>query len=141
MPAPYTGKCLCGGVHLKISSEPVTVVSCHCGHCSKGAGGTNQVVAPFPKDDVEVTKGQELITTYVFTDTSSGKGKDKTFCKVCGTPLWTVTESARVQNQLLVRTVVLENGLTWKPACAIFTKNRPSWLPAASGVVDYEAAP
>lgn len=44
MSAPYTGSCLCGSVRLNITSEPVAVLSCFCEHCTKGAGGTHQLV-------------------------------------------------------------------------------------------------
>lgn len=44
MAARYSGSCLCGGIRITIASEPTAVLSCFCEHCSKGAGGTNQVV-------------------------------------------------------------------------------------------------
>jgi hypothetical protein len=44
MPTPYSGRCLCGSVQFVITSEPAAVMSCYCEHCSKGAGGTNQIV-------------------------------------------------------------------------------------------------
>lgn len=47
MPAPYTGSCLCGAVGLSISTEPAAVLSCFCTHCSKGAGGSHQLVCHF----------------------------------------------------------------------------------------------
>lgn len=52
MPAPYSGKCLCGGVRLTVKSEPVTVLSCFCVHCSKGAGGCNQLVGLLQLNEV-----------------------------------------------------------------------------------------
>ncbi|KAK3318717.1 Mss4-like protein [Apodospora peruviana] len=137
----YEGKCLCGGIRFTISSEPSFVGSCYCLHCIKGSGGVNQVVGRFSKKDVKIEAGEDLITTYVFTDTSTGKGKDKTFCKTCGAPLWTVPESARKSDELLIRTALLENGSEIKPKVAIFTRTRASWVPSIEGVPDFETMP
>jgi hypothetical protein len=41
----YNGSCLCGGVKFTISADPVILLSCFCEHCSKGAGGPNQLVS------------------------------------------------------------------------------------------------
>ncbi|CAI4214112.1 unnamed protein product [Parascedosporium putredinis] len=87
MPAPYSGQCLCGGVALTVKSEPVTVLSCFCVHCSKGAGGCNQLIAKFATKDVEIQAEPGQISEYTFTDTSSGSPKEKAFCKTCGVPL------------------------------------------------------
>lgn len=78
----------------------------------------------FAKDDVKLEPGsEESISTYVFTQTTSGKPKDKTFCKGCGVPLWTVTESARAKGQILLRTAVLDNGYvpTYLPTYTLST--------------------
>lgn len=64
-------------------------------------------MATFPKSDLKFQSGEDLVSTYVFTQTVSGKPKDKTFCKACGVPLWTVTESARQKGQVFVRTALL----------------------------------
>jgi hypothetical protein len=124
MAAPYSGSCLCGGVRFTIASEPAAVLSCFCGHCSKGAGGTHQVVqlpdsnglcfamlkieqiAKVAQADVNISAGEHLITTYTLTDTSSGAPKAKAFCRTCGVPLWTVPASAR-STSLLIRPSLL----------------------------------
>lgn len=65
----------------------------------------------FSKDDLRFEPGsEESISTYVFTHTTSGKPKDKTFCKGCGVPLWTVTEGARSKGQIFLRTALLDKG-------------------------------
>jgi len=64
----------------------------------------------FAKDDLKFESGEDLISTYVFTQTTTGNPKDKTFCKQCGVPLWTVTGSSRRNNQLFVRAALLDKG-------------------------------
>ncbi|CAI4214111.1 unnamed protein product [Parascedosporium putredinis] len=97
MPAPYSGQCLCGGVALTVKSEPVTVLSCFCVHCSKGAGGCNQL---------RLAQGEGILQDL--------------WCS----PL-TVPGSAKGVN-LLIRTSLLGSGLAeLKPKSEIFVKNRP----------------
>jgi hypothetical protein len=63
-------------------------------------------IAKFAHADVKISSGEDLITTYTFTDTSSGAPKDKAFCRTCGVPLWTVPASAR-GTHLLIRPSLL----------------------------------
>ncbi|KAM7220188.1 Mss4-like protein [Rhypophila decipiens] len=141
--AKYTGECLCGGVRFTVSNEPKAVLSCHCEHCRKGAGGIGQVFGVFSKDDdLNLEPGSEdNISTYVFTKTTSGKPKDKTFCKSCGVPLWTVTDDVRQKGQIILRTALLDKGSELKPKAAIFTTGRPTWAGSMEGVPDFETMP
>ncbi|KAI1441372.1 hypothetical protein F5Y02DRAFT_399966 [Annulohypoxylon stygium] len=137
MPSTYKGSCLCGNIQLNISAPPKTVISCFCEHCSRGAGGTNQVIAKFPAETVEVTGNPDLISRYTIIDTSSGLPKEKAFCRTCGCPLWTVPASAKGEF-LLVRTSILENGLDLKPSSEIFTRTRPMWMSPSDGVAQWQ---
>ncbi|KAH7349246.1 Mss4-like protein [Plectosphaerella cucumerina] len=137
MPAPYTGSCLCGAVRLAISGEPAAVLSCFCQHCTKGAGGSHQLIAKFAEPDVQLTVADDAISEYTFTDTSSGSPKLKAFCRTCGCPLWTVPNAAKGKF-LLIRTTLLEDGLSIKPQNEIFVKNRPQWMAASEGVSQWE---
>ncbi|KAK3379038.1 Mss4-like protein [Lasiosphaeria ovina] len=141
MSAPYHGSCLCDGVRFTISSDPMGITECYCGHCRKGSGGNSQIMAVFAGKDVTFQSGQDLVATYTFTNTTSGKGKDKTFCKTCGAQLWTVPDAAKSNNLLLIRTSLLDEGLEMKPDNAIFTRTRPAWVPPFEGVENHEAAP
>ncbi|OIW31447.1 hypothetical protein CONLIGDRAFT_318586 [Coniochaeta ligniaria NRRL 30616] len=135
---PYTGKCLCGAINFTIASEPLAVLSCFCQHCSKGAGSTNQLIAKFACKEVNISSGQDHISIYTLTDTSSGLSKEKAFCTTCGVPLWTIPASAK-DAHLLVRTSVLSSHCL-KPTSEIFTKYRPPWMSALEGVTQYEEA-
>ncbi|KAF5009242.1 hypothetical protein FDECE_4535 [Fusarium decemcellulare] len=137
MPAPYTGQCLCEAVKFTVSSEPVTVLSCFCEHCSKGAGGTHQLIGKFASKDVRVTAADDAISQFTVTDTSSGNGKEKAFCRTCGCTLWTIPAAAKGTFHL-IRLPLLDGGLNLKPANEIFVKNRPSWVGPVEGVSQWE---
>ncbi|KAK4233073.1 Mss4-like protein, partial [Achaetomium macrosporum] len=137
MAAPYSGSCLCGGIRFTIASEPETILSCSCEHCSKGAGGTNQLIAKFTQADVKISSGEHLIATYTITDTSSGAPKDKTFCRTCGVPLWTVPASAR-GTHLLIRPSLLSEWHHFKPQSEIFVGRRPVWANPVDGTEQWQ---
>ena len=124
------GSCLCRGFQFEVSEQPETVFICYCAHCVKNAGGPGQVVssehplsytydgllftdteqsARYKKDQVVVTRGSDLATTYVLQDTISGSDKHKVFCSVCGCTLWTVPMKHNGE-KLIVRTSLIQDG-------------------------------
>ena len=128
MPSPYEGICLCESVCFRVASEPLMVFSCFCNHCSKGAGGPNQVVridtsarhraelrmliagyqiAKFASKDLVVSAGRDSITEFTLANTSSGLPKQKVFCRTCGVTLWTIPGNAE-GNHILIRTSILK---------------------------------
>ncbi|KAK1621678.1 Mss4-like protein [Colletotrichum phormii] len=105
MSTSLRGSCLCGGIQIQTSSGPLTVFSCFCSHCSKGAGGSHQTIAKFETQSVQVVSGSDLISNFTLADTSSGSPKEKSFCR---TPLWTTPASAKGR-YVLIRTSLLES--------------------------------
>ncbi|KFA65799.1 hypothetical protein S40285_10399 [Stachybotrys chlorohalonatus IBT 40285] len=120
MPAPYSGRCLCGSVR-------------------KGAGGTNQIIAKFTHDDVRVSDELGSIREYTLSDTASGAPKIKSFCGTCGCTLWTVPQSAKGKF-LIIRTSLIDGGFDLRPGSEIFAKNRPSWMSQLEGVPQFAEA-
>ncbi|KAF7552838.1 hypothetical protein G7Z17_g4014 [Cylindrodendrum hubeiense] len=137
MPVPYTGECLCGAVTFVVSSEPLAVFSCFCEHCSKGAGGTHQVIAKFATKDVQISDLGAAIRQFGFTDTASGNRKEKSFCGTCGCTLWTIPGAAKGVYHL-IRTSILDGGLILRPGSEIFVKNRPVWAKAVDDVPQFD---
>ncbi|KAK4182570.1 Mss4-like protein [Podospora australis] len=139
MSAIYTGKCVCEGIRFSISTKPALVLACSCTHCQKGAGGPSSVMGFFAEDSIDVLSGKDLISTYVITNTDSGKPKDKMFCKVCGVTVWTSPFIAKERKQLLVRTAVLDGyGPELKPTVEVYTKGKPTWATAVEGAAQHE---
>ncbi|GKU12133.1 hypothetical protein FLAG1_09531 [Fusarium langsethiae] len=140
MQASYSGECLCGAVKFMISSGPVAVLSCFCNHCSKGAGGFQQLIGKFATEDVQIsTTGNESISRYKLYDTSSGEFKEKAFCRTCGCTLWTVPAAAQGKFYL-IRLPLLNGGLTLRPRTEIFVRNRPTWIEPIKNAEQWEEA-
>ncbi|KAI3530424.1 hypothetical protein CTAM01_12217 [Colletotrichum tamarilloi] len=137
MSSSFRGSCLCGGIEIQTSSTPLAVLSCFCIHCSKSAGGSHQIIAKFETQFVRVLSGSDLISNFTLADTSSGSPKEKSFCRTCGTPLWTTPSSAKGR-YILIRTSLLEGGTELRPDSEIFVKFRPPWQQVVDGAVQWE---
>ncbi|KAF4853591.1 hypothetical protein CGCSCA4_v002089 [Colletotrichum siamense] len=94
-------------------------------------------IAKFPHESVALTSGSDLVSHFTLSNTSSGSPKEKAFCRVCGTPLWTAPASAQGQF-LLIRTSLLDGGSNLTPEAEIFVKSRPAWQHAVDGAVQWE---
>ncbi len=86
MEVDLDGGCLCGGVRYHYAGELGgalgAVTQCHCGQCRKAQGGPVSV-APAAAAGFSVTRGEGLIRSY-----ESSPGKQRAFCGVCASPLW-----------------------------------------------------
>ncbi|EYB21995.1 hypothetical protein FG05_30640 [Fusarium graminearum] len=140
MHASYSGECLCGAVKFIIFSEPIAVLSCFCQHCSKGAGGLQQLIGKFSTETVHIsTTDNESISKYTLRDTSSGDCKEKAFCRTCGCTLWTIPAAAQGKFYL-IRLPLLKGGLSLRPKMEIFVRNRPTWMEPIKDAEQWEEA-
>jgi hypothetical protein len=76
------GHCLCGAVEIVIKQYGTFVYACHCSRCRRMNSGPVLSVDPGPAENVEFTRGVELITRFVHGDVHRG------FCSRCGTTLF-----------------------------------------------------
>jgi hypothetical protein len=58
------GSCLCGAVQISTKSESTSSVVCGCTHCQHCSGSAFTVNLVYPKDSIEVTKGQDQLKAY-----------------------------------------------------------------------------
>jgi len=135
----HEGSCLCEGVHFAVEGEPEKVFICYCSHCMKNAGGPGQIMAKFPKEQVKVKQGLELIKTWVLNDTMSGSEKHKLFCGRCGCTLWTIPMS-HGGTHFIVRTSLIDNGLEiFKPKAEFFASRKVDGL--LDGLKSFDTIP
>jgi hypothetical protein len=81
---PYSGKCFCGAVEIRVSGAPVAMGYCHCASCRSWSAGPVNAFTLWKPEAVKVAKGQDQIGTYHKTDKSHRK-----WCKRCGGHLFT----------------------------------------------------
>ncbi len=83
-----SGSCLCGGVRFRLIPPLAPVQICHCSQCRKAQGGPFATNIPVQAAQIEWLSGQELLSSY-----ESTPGKQRVFCKVCGSPLYSCRSS------------------------------------------------
>lgn len=74
--------CLCGSVRYEVQGPLTGAGPCHCPMCRKWSGaacGTGGFIAP---EQFRWTAGEDLVERY-----PSSPGKDRCFCRRCGSPL------------------------------------------------------
>ena len=79
----YKGSCLCGGVRFELDGPLGPIVCCHCPDCRKAQGTAFATVAPIARKDFRLLSGEDLLAEY-----ESSPGKQRVFCKRCGSPLF-----------------------------------------------------
>ncbi len=115
-----TGRCLCGDVHYRISTEPITTRICWCRDCQRtAANGTVNIIVPTPA--VEVT-GQ---TSEFTVRADSGNDVHRRFCPRCGSHLF-ANSSARPQFTV-VRVGTLDDPSSVTPVANIWADSAPAW--------------
>ena len=101
MPLLHPGSCLCGGIRYQITGELPDFEVCHCRQCQQAGGGACVVVAPIQASSFELLAGSELLTAYRATP-----GKERLFCKRCGSPLFSRRDDKPEQLRLRVGTLM-----------------------------------
>jgi hypothetical protein len=80
----YVGRCLCGGVELRIVGNPAAMWFCHCRSCRKWSASAVNAVALWPPTGVNIVRGTDLVGSFQKTERSIRK-----WCRSCGGHLLT----------------------------------------------------
>ena len=75
----HKGSCFCGSVELEARGEPAAQGYCHCESCRSVSGAAVRGFTLWPKDAVQVTKGEDLLKGYNKVGFS-----DRQHCTNCG---------------------------------------------------------
>ncbi|WP_395333326.1 GFA family protein [Novosphingobium sp. BL-8H] len=121
MSAPYTGRCACGAVTIRIAGEPIATRQCWCRQCQQLASGGPTNNAIFKVEDVTLN-GELASSTWA---AASGNTLTFSFCPQCGTQIF-AQSSARPHLQTF-RLGALDAGHGLKPEMVIWTDDAPEW--------------
>jgi hypothetical protein len=128
-----TGGCLCKAVRYSIDARPIVTRECWCRVCQYLGAGSSAVNACFPSAALTV---QGQLQDYQST-ADSGNRMHRRFCPVCGTPVFSATESR--PHLVFVRVGTLDDPEGVAPDMAIWTASAPTWacidpdIPQVSG--------
>jgi len=128
----YHGSCLCQGVTFTVSGELPPIQVCYCSQCRRAQGGPVATNIPVQEAQVTWLTGQELMQQF-----ESSPGKQRCFCKVCGSPLFSQRNSLpgvlRLRAGLLAEPVKATVGLHF------YHDSKASWWPGPEDAPKYPA--
>lgn len=122
-----TGGCRCGAIRFSADHAPVAVRVCWCRDCQYIAAGSATVNAMFRVDGLT----RHGTPTEHASQADSGNAMRRSFCAVCGTPVF--TQSSARPELISVRVGALDDPDAVRPEVAIWTDSAPCWawdLPA-----------
>ena len=120
-PTRRTGGCLCGAVRFVVEASPIAVRTCWCRLCQYIGAGSATVNVCFPAEAVNING--ELRSYVSIAD--SGKEMHRSFCPICGTPLFSAAASR--PHLLFIRAGALDDRHDLAPAVTIWTSQAPTW--------------
>jgi hypothetical protein len=135
MVAPFQGGCLCGAVRYEASSEPITVMECHCRDCQKSTGGPSTVAVLVPRPAFAVTKG----TPKGYTVTGDNGGKvTRFFCGDCGSQIYSQPENAPIT---VVKAGSMDDSSWIRINGALYTSSAQPWAHIDRNLPMFEKMP
>lgn len=129
---PYQGSCLCGKVRFEITGDINHIVYCHCSRCRKAQGSAFATNGNVNTCDFHFLSGEEFLTGY-----QSSPGQTKYFCKHCGSPIMSKTESTPEQTRIRLGT--LDTDITERPSAHIFATSKANWEEICGDLPQYPA--
>lgn len=128
----HTGSCLCGGVRFKLTGPIAPIQVCHCMQCRKAQGTAIATNAPVDASTFELEQGEALLTAY-----ESSPGKQRVFCKVCGSPVYSRRDS--LPGVLRVRLGLLNEPVDAPLQAHFYTGSKANWWPICDELPRFEA--
>jgi hypothetical protein len=116
-----SGGCLCGAVRYRVAGPALATRVCWCRLCQYLGAGSGTVNACFPSAAFSLT-GQ--LTDYK-SIADSGNVTHRGFCRVCGTPVTSMSEAR--PHLVFVRVGTLDDPSAVRPEVTIWTSTAPEW--------------
>ena len=116
----YTGSCLCGGVKFEISQEIGPIQICHCIQCRKAQGSAIVTNAPVQEENFKFISGGDLLSSF-----ESSPGKQRFFCKVCGSPIYSKT--TKLPGVLRIRAGTIDGDIDTKAMAHLYVAHKANW--------------
>jgi hypothetical protein len=115
------GGCLCRSVRYRLNAQPMMARVCWCRLCQYLAAGSGTVNVCFLKEALTL---EGTVTDYRSV-ADSGNVMHRSFCPLCGTPVFSETEAR--PHLIFVRAGTLDDPEIATPSATIWTSSAPSW--------------
>jgi hypothetical protein len=136
VPAPHTGRCVCGATKYRLNEEPILVYACHCTDCQKRSGSAFGMSMWVKRSALELQQGEPIL---VESKTESGRLTRLRYCHVCNTRMW--SESLRHPALAVMRAGTLDDTSWLRPVAHIWTRSAQPWVLIPEGAPRFETQP
>ena len=123
------GSCLCGAVTYQIISKISDVVHCHCVTCRKAHGAAFSSVAFVAAEEFQL-QGAEGLSSY-----ESSPGKNRFFCRHCGTQVYARRDHA---DYVVLRLGSLDTPLPSREIAHTWMSERAHWFDLDADLARHE---
>lgn len=115
-----TGRCLCGNIRYRLTSEPVAAVVCWCRDCQHiSSNGTVNAIVPDAAIEIIGSPSEYESTA------ASGNQLRHRFCSNCGSHLFGNSTAAPLLTAVRVGT--LDDPSSVKPVVNVWSASAPAW--------------
>ena len=128
MPAPHTGRCVCGAVAYRLNEEPLTLYACHCTDCQKRSGSAFGLSMWVRRAALEVIRGEAAQRA---STTPDGRASNTRICAQCVARLW--TEPPRQPELAVLRPGTLDDTAWLVPVAHLWTRSAQPWFAFPEG--------
>ncbi len=132
---PFTGGCLCGAVRYVAEGEPTLMGQCYCADCRKASGSGFIPFMGFPASALQVTGDVRQFRSPAFR----GGEAVRNSCPVCGGLVFGGVLGESEQHTIYAGT--LDDARRFRPAIALFNRDRPEWAVLPPGLTVFETMP
>jgi hypothetical protein len=131
----YAGGCLCGALRYEAEGEPTLMGICYCADCRKASGSG---FIPFMGFAAVAVRLSGPTLTFV---SKAARGGDATrnACPVCAGLVF--GGKAGVDDSYTIYAGSLDDPSLFRPAIAIFARDRPDWAPIPAGLKVFDTLP
>lgn len=124
------GSCLCGGIRYEVRGPLGPIVCCHCAQCRKAQGSAFCATSVVAAAEFRLLAGAELLQGY-----ASSPGKQRVFCRVCGSPLFSKRDS--LPGVLRLRIGTLDTPIGQRVDHHNFTASKAEWYEICDGAPQF----
>ena len=131
----FSGGCLCGALRYEGMSELTRAGHCYCTDCRKASGSGFIPFVGVARDEVKFS-GRMLEYR---SKARSGRDAVRNSCATCGGLVF--GGDVRQSDSFTIYAGSLDDPLLFRPAIAIFTRDRPPWAAIPPGLAIFEDMP
>ncbi|MBS4047413.1 MAG: GFA family protein [Alphaproteobacteria bacterium] len=136
MTKPYTGGCACGAIRYEIAGEPVFSNHCQCRQCQRKSGtGHGSYLSFVGRKDMQLSG---RATQWDMT-ADSGKVKTRSFCPVCGSPVYQTYPA--MPDVITIHAASLDEPARFAPQAVTFASRGYDWDRLDPALVTFDGMP